>query len=146
MIKRTAIAAVAAAALFTAAPAMAQGSDGGQTAPAETATPGTSGGPQPGSHMMPGMMEGQGPVMNRERMRGMGTRPGQRRHARGGMMGNPMMMRMLFVAVDTDASGTLSLEEVLALHERMFNAADADGDGELAPAEMRGFMRGGMGG
>ena len=61
-------------------------------------------------------------------------------------MGHSMMMRMLFIAVDTDGSGTLSLPEVQEFHARMFKAADADDDGELTPAEMRAIMMGGMGG
>ena len=76
---------------------------------------------------------------------------------RGMMYGGPMMMMgdgprhvampqhmmmMLMALVDTDASETLSLEEVQAVHARMFKYADTNDDGELTPDEMRAFMRG----
>lgn len=148
VMKRTApaIAALAGAALFAAAPVVAQDNDGGRAPSAEAAAPGMPGhdGAMPG--MGPGTMPGQGPGMHRGQMRGKGPARSSDHRSGGAMRGCPMMMRMLFVAVDTDGSGTLTLEEVLALHERMFNAADADGDGELTPAEMRGFMMGGTGG
>lgn len=61
---------------------------------------------------------------------------------RGGQRGMPpAMMQMMFVLVDADGSGTLSLEEVLAVHERMFRQVDADGDGEMTMEEMQGFMQ-----
>lgn len=149
MLKSSAIAAVAGLAIVTAAPVHAQDSAGASAAPAETSStekPSTQG----GREMMPGMGHGrmQGPAhgMRRQGMRAGEMKPGSRRHAKAQMMGDPMMMRMLFIAIDTDGSGTLSLAEVLALHERLFKAADADGNGELTPEEMRAFMMGGMGG
>ena len=39
-----------------------------------------------------------------------------------GMMG-PGMMRMMLIVMDTDGDGALSLEEVQAVHARMFAAA-----------------------
>ena len=65
----------------------------------------------------------------------MGDGPG-----RGGM--GPHMMLMMMALVDTDASGTLSLEEVQAVHARMFQYADTDDDGELTIEELRAFMDG----
>jgi Ca2+-binding EF-hand superfamily protein len=48
-----------------------------------------------------------------------------------------MMFDMLFAAVDADGSGTISLEEMLAVHERMFARVDRDDDGELSEEEIR---------
>jgi hypothetical protein len=81
----------------------------------------------------PGMTGGRG-MMARPGMMGDGP-------ARGGM--RPHMMLMMMALVDTDASGTLSLEEVQAVHARMFQYADTDEDGELTIAELRAFMHGG---
>ena len=58
-----------------------------------------------------------------------------------GMMG-PGMMRMMLIVMDTDGDGALSLEEVQAVHARMFAAMDADDDGRVTPEEMEGFMHG----
>lgn len=59
-----------------------------------------------------------------------------------GMM-SPHMLMMIMVMMDTDSSGTISLEEMQAVHERMFNMIDQDGDGELSIEEMQEFMQGG---
>lgn len=84
---------------------------------------------------MPMMRQGAGRgMMQGHHMTGDG--PG-----RGGM--GPHMMLMMMALVDTDASGTLSLEEVQAVHARMFQYADTDEDGELTIEEMRAFMHGG---
>jgi hypothetical protein len=69
-----------------------------------------------------------------------GDRPAMMRHRHGGM--GPHMMRMMMAMVDTDASKTLSLEEVQAVHARLFAYADADSDGQLTLEEMRAFMHG----
>jgi hypothetical protein len=37
-----------------------------------------------------------------------------------GMMGNPVMMRMIFALIDTDGDGTIELQEFQAAHERLF--------------------------
>jgi hypothetical protein len=55
-----------------------------------------------------------------------------------GMMG-PGMMRMMFILMDTDGDGSLSLEEFQAAHERIFKAMDTDKDGRVTPEEMRAF-------
>jgi hypothetical protein len=52
------------------------------------------------------------------------------------------MMMLMMALVDTDASETLSLEEVQAVHARMFKYADTNDDGELTLDEMRAFMHG----
>jgi hypothetical protein len=45
--------------------------------------------------------------------------------------------------VDTNGDRALSLEEVQAVHARMFQYADADSDGKLTLEEVQGFFRGG---
>ena len=59
----------------------------------------------------------------------------------GGDMGRgmmrPHMMLMMVAMVDADGSGALSLEEVQAVHARMFKYADADTDGELTLEDAR---------
>lgn len=83
------------------------------------------------------MMQGQnmmgGAMMQGRHMMGEGR-------GRGGM--GPHMMLMMMALVDTDASETLSLEEVQAVHARMFQYADTDDDGELTIEELRAFMHG----
>ncbi len=93
-------------------------------------------GPMMGGADMPMMQHDRGGSM----MKGhpMMTRRDQ---GRGGM--GPHMMLMMMALVDTDASGTLSLEEVQAVHARMFQYADTDDDGELTLEELRAFMHGG---
>jgi len=41
-------------------------------------------------------------------------------------MGPGMMMRMLFILMDTDGDGTISLQEFQAAHERIFKAMDVN--------------------
>jgi hypothetical protein len=44
--------------------------------------------------------------------------------------------------MDTDGDGALSLEEMQAVHARVFTAMDANDDGRVTPEEMEGFMHG----
>jgi hypothetical protein len=95
----------------------------------------------PGQSPRPGMMagsadQGQGMPM----MRGGDRRGGESRGGHGMMRGHFLVMMMAMV--DTDASKSLSLEEVQAVHARIFAYADADGDGELTMEELRAFMHG----
>jgi EF hand len=53
-----------------------------------------------------------------------------------------MMMRLLFVMMDSDGDGTVSLQEFQAAHERIFKAMDANKDGVLTLQEIQEFMRG----
>jgi hypothetical protein len=48
-----------------------------------------------------------------------------------GMMGNPVMMRMIFALIDTDGDGTIELQEFQAAYERLFKAMDTNKDGRL---------------
>src|SRR5690242_11256554 len=48
-----------------------------------------------------------------------------------GMMGNPVMMRMIFALIDTDGDGAIELQEFQAAHERLFKAMDTNKDGRL---------------
>ena len=61
---------------------------------------------------------------------------------RGGMLGPPFAMRIIFALMDSDGDGTVSLQEFQTAHERIFKAMDANKDGVLTMEEMRAFMRG----
>jgi Ca2+-binding EF-hand superfamily protein len=62
---------------------------------------------------------------------------------RGGMGLGRANMRMLFVLMDTDGDGTISLQEFQAAHERIFKAMNAKKDGRLTLDEVRAFREGG---
>ncbi|MFO7478180.1 MAG: EF-hand domain-containing protein [Methyloceanibacter sp.] len=59
------------------------------------------------------------------------------------MMGHGMCMRVMFVLMDTDGDGTLSLEEFQKAHAKIFKLIDTNQDGKVAPAEAEMFMSGG---
>ncbi|HEU5017875.1 MAG TPA: EF-hand domain-containing protein [Pseudolabrys sp.] len=83
---------------------------------------------------------GQRGMMSRGMMgqRGMGRgMPGPR-----GMMGSPLMMRIVFILMDSNGDGTISLQEFQSAHERIFKAMDANHDGRLTLEEMQAFMQG----
>ena len=99
----------------------------------EGAQPGRQGSQPSG---MEGMMgRDHGPEMRGSDKRG--------RHGRGPHRMGPGMMVMIMAMMDTDGDGTLSLEEVQAVHARMFNYVDADADGRLTPEELQAFFHGG---
>jgi Ca2+-binding EF-hand superfamily protein len=51
------------------------------------------------------------------------------------------MMKIMFAIVDADGDGTLSFEEVMAIHKRIFNAIDANKDGKVSLEELEAFLR-----
>jgi hypothetical protein len=63
-------------------------------------------------------------------------------HAMRGMMGRGMHMRLIFILMDTDGDGTLSLEEFQTAHAKIFKGIDADGDGKVTRTEMQMFFSG----
>jgi hypothetical protein len=71
---------------------------------------------------------------------GMGGMMGHGRMCHGMRMRGPMM-RMMFVMMDTDGDGALSLEEVQSLHARIFKAIDADKNGKVTLEEIQQFLR-----
>ena len=91
---------------------------------------------QPGT-MGPTMMGGMG-GMGRSGMCGMMSHmmDGMPR----GMMDDGPRMRMMFAIADTDGDGSLSFDEVTAIHKRIFDAVDANKDGKVTPDELRKFF------
>ncbi|ACI94555.1 calcium-binding EF-hand [Afipia carboxidovorans OM5] len=52
------------------------------------------------------------------------------------------MVRIMFILMDSNGDGTVSLQEFQAAHERIFKAMDSDKDGRLTFDEMQSFMQG----
>lgn len=93
-----------------------------------------AGGPPSASMMQPGGPDGMMcPGMGRGMM-------GPGMMDRG--MAGPGMLRVMLILMDSDGDGALSLEEVQAVHARMFHAMDADGNGRLTLEEIETFMHG----
>ena len=90
---------------------------------------------QQGQGMMGQGMMGQG-MMGR----GMGHMMGR---GRGHGMHRGPGMRIMFILMDTDGDGALSLEEIQSAHARIFKAVDTSGDGKVTYEEMVAFFRGG---
>jgi EF hand len=61
----------------------------------------------------------------------------------GGMHGLAMMIPMVMAMMDTNNDGALSLEEVQAVHARMFNFIDRNKDGKVTPDEVQMAFGGG---
>lgn len=70
-----------------------------------------------------------------------GPRSGRRGMMMGRMRMSSGMLRMAMILIDTNGDGAVSLDEAQAAQERVFRAADANGDGRLTYEEMRDFMR-----
>ncbi len=52
------------------------------------------------------------------------------------------MARMMTLMMDTDGDGALSMDEMQAVHQRMFAYADADKNGKLTADELGSGMQG----
>ncbi|MDI7865132.1 EF-hand domain-containing protein [Rhizobiaceae bacterium n13] len=66
------------------------------------------------------------------------------RHQGGGSRGPAMrghMMKIMFAVADVDGDGALSFDEVVTIHKRIFDKADANKDGKVTIEEMQAFMR-----
>jgi hypothetical protein len=98
-------------------------------------TPGGGQMPMGQMHMMHQMMQDQrgGAVQEHRSLMG---------GVSGGVMGAPVLMRMIFSLMDADGDGAVSLDEFKAAHERIFKGMDADRNGLLTLDEMLTFMRG----
>lgn len=59
------------------------------------------------------------------------------------MQGQGMMIPMMMAMMDTDGDGALSLQEVQAVHARMFNFIDSNKDGKVTAAEVQMTFSGG---
>jgi len=51
------------------------------------------------------------------------------------------MLKLIILLADTDGNGSLSLEEVQAVHARIFKSVDKSGDGQATEDEIRAFFR-----
>ncbi|WFU50893.1 EF-hand domain-containing protein [Sinorhizobium terangae] len=92
---------------------------------------------QPGM-MGPGMM---GPGMMGPGMMGQGMM-GQDMMGRMPMMAmRGHMMKIMFAIADADGDGSLSFDEVTAIHKRIFDKVDANKDGKVSTEEIQAFLR-----
>lgn len=108
-------------------------SAGAQTSTGPENTPDPASPPNRPSMMGRGMMSGMGGL-------GHGGMCGMMDHMMDGMMAGGLRMRMMFAIADTDGDGSLSFDEVTAIHKRLFNAVDANKDGKVTSEELRKFF------
>jgi hypothetical protein len=59
------------------------------------------------------------------------------------MMGHGVGLRLLFILMDTDGDGAVSLEEFQSAHARIFKQVDANKDGKITLEEIHAFFHGG---
>jgi hypothetical protein len=93
-----------------------------------------------GHHGMMGMGHPGMMGMHHGMMGGMMGGPGGMGMGQMGMMGGDhsrQMMLMIMAAVDANSDGALSLEEVQAVHSRMFNYIDTSKDGRVTMDELQ---------
>ncbi|NLS20382.1 EF-hand domain-containing protein [Rhizobium sp. P40RR-XXII] len=112
-----------------------------QTNEADDHRPGYSSPTNPPSEMG-SMMEADQDAMNGSPMMSKGFQCMMMPGTTGGMPTMAMagnMMKFMFAIADTDGDGSLSFDEVTAVHKRIFNAMDANKDGKVTPEEMRAF-------
>ena len=94
-------------------------------------------------HQNPGSMPQQSDMMKGQQ-KGGNSGPMMDRDMMGQNMMGPNMMVMMMAMMDTNGDSALSLDEIQAVHARMFKYADTNGDGKLTLDEMKAFMHGGM--
>src|SRR4029450_6443721 len=80
---------------------------------------------------------------------GSGAQPGQPGMKGQGMMGGMPMagmhrhrMKIMFAIADANGDGSLSFEEVTAIHKRIFDRIDANKDGKVTVDELQRFLKG----
>jgi hypothetical protein len=97
-----------------------------------------------GHEGMPGepAMMGRGMMGQENMMDMMGHRMGRGMSRPTAMMGGPFMMRIVFILMDSNGDGAISLQEFQTAHERIFKAMDSNKDGSLTLDEMQAFMHG----
>ena len=86
--------------------------------------------------------QGPGAPMMAQGARG-GMAPGMIGHGMMGFGGMPAgITGLVFMLMDSDGDGTLSIEEFRTGHDRIFKGMDANKDGRLTLEEMQNFMQG----
>lgn len=103
---------------------------------------GTGGGMTGQGMMGHGMMQGgmmQGGMMGHH-AGGQGGGQGGHGAMGAGAGHGAAIPRLMFLLIDRDGDGALSLEELREVQERVFREMDADGDGGVTPEEIEGFM------
>jgi len=53
----------------------------------------------------------------------------------------PLILKIFFAIADTDNDGSLTFQEVSAIHKRIFDAIDTNKDGKITLEEIQAFLR-----